>query len=355
MGNLPSLGETKAMPIETTFNLPSPLPSWPKSDTNGGGFGSGRINLGGLEVRQISKLQSTKWLTDSNLPHNYHVCYSQEARTGPWKKYGMNIYNLRPTSRGPQALGVSNKDTNISSCMPNKNQIEALLQTYSPVVYFHPDEPYLPSSVSWYFNNGVLLHDRGNESNPAPIDSNGMNLPQGGSSDGLYWLDLPSDKGSKVKVKRGDLHRSETCLQVKPMSGGTYTDIAIWVFYPFNGTARAKIKFINVNLGRIGEHVGDWEHLTLRISNFNGQLHSVYFSEHSKRIWVKTPELEFQDGNKPVVYSSLHGHAFYPKPGLVLQGSGLRSKTMMNTGERYEIVSTEYLGTILWTDFTRPI
>ncbi|RZC76123.1 hypothetical protein C5167_000278 [Papaver somniferum] len=490
MGNLLSLGETKAMPIETTFNLPLPLPSWPQSDTNGTGFGSGRINLGGLEVRQISTFNKI-WAIQEGGPDNrgasffepspiprgyfslgsycqpnnqplygwvlvgkdvgcikspslaipvdYKLIWSSEnsnlkqdgvgyiwspvppegynaignivtnSRDKPgldkircvrsdltdscehasivWGGDGINVYNLRPTSRGPQALGVSvgtfttemggtstpssstmsclkNSDSNLSSCMPNQNQIQTLFQTYSPLVYFHPDEPYLPSSVSWYFNNGVLLHDRGNESNPVPIDSNGMNLPQGGSSDGLYWLDLPSDKGSKEKVKKGDLQSSETYLQVKPMFGGTYTDIAIWVFYPFNGPARAKIKFINVNLGRIGEHVGDWEHLTLRISNFSGELHSVYFSEHSKGIWVNSPELEFQDGNKPVAYSSLHGHAFYPKPGLVVQGNGgigirndtAKSKTVMNTGERYEIVSAEYLGTIVeppWLNYAR--
>ncbi|MCL7046471.1 hypothetical protein MKW94_002903 [Papaver nudicaule] len=481
MGNLLSPVETKAIPIDTIFNLPSPLPSWPQSVINGGGFGSGRINLGGLEVQQISTFNKV-WAIEEGGPDNRGASFFEpspipdgyfslgsycqpnntslfgwvlvgkdDCCTGPpslaipvdykliwssensnlkqdgigyiwspvppegynavgnvltnshekpdlgkircvrsdltdscehdnfvWGRDGISIYNLRPTSRGPQALGVSvgtfttetngtntpsstlslsclkNRDFNLSACMPNRDQIEALMQTYSPLIYFHPDDP-----ISL-----LLLHERGKESNPVPVDSNGTNLPQGGSSDALYWLDLPSYKGSKERVMKGDLNTSETYLQVKPMFGGTYTDIAIWVFYPFNGPARAKIKFINVNLGRIGEHVGDWEHLTLRISNFSGQLHSVYFSEHSKGIWVNSPELEFENGNKPVAYSSLHGHAFYPKPGLVLQGSGgigirndtAKSKTTMDAGERYEIVSAEYLGTIsepAWLNYAR--
>ena len=34
-------------------------------------------------------------------------------------------------------------------------------------------------------------------------------------------------------------------------------------------------------LGSIGSHVGDWEHLTFRLSNFSGKLLRVYFSQHS--------------------------------------------------------------------------
>ncbi|OVA09336.1 Vacuolar protein sorting-associated protein 62 [Macleaya cordata] len=305
-----------------------------------------------------------------------------------WGVGGINVYGLRPTSRGTQALGVSvgtfvaeadgsqssfsalsclkNRDSNLS-CMPNLNQIQALVQTYSPWIYLHPDEAYLPSSASWFFTNGALLYKQGNESNPLSIDPKGSNLPQGGSDDGTYWLDLPIDKSSKERVKKGDLQSSESYLHVKPMLGATFTDIALWIFYPFNGPARAKVELINIPLGKIGQHVGDWEHLTLRINNFSGKLWSVYFSEHSKGVWVNASELEyFQGGNKVVAYSSLHGHAFYPKPGLVLQGNtslgiGIRndtakSKIMMNTGERYVVVSAEHLGTIIeppWLNYTR--
>lgn len=94
------------------------------------------------------------------------------------------------------------------------------------------------------------------------------------------------------------------------MLGATFTDIAIWVFYPFNGAAKAKLEIINVSLGKIGEHIGDWEHLTLRVSNFNGELTSVFFSQHSAGVWVSAPELEFQGGNKPVTYSALRSHSF---------------------------------------------
>ncbi|XP_010518022.1 PREDICTED: uncharacterized protein LOC104793366 [Camelina sativa] len=295
-----------------------------------------------------------------------------EADTWIWETNGVNISNLRPTTRGTQATGVSVgtftwqtqnspppslsclKNTNFDfSTMPNESQIKELFQTYSPWVYFHPDEDYLPSSVNWYFNNGALLYKRCEESKPIPIESNGSNLPQGGSNDGSYWLDLPIDKNGKERVKKGDLQSTKVYLHIKPMLGATFTDISIWIFYPFNGPARAKVKFVNLPLGRIGEHIGDWEHATLRISNFTGELWRVFLSQHSGGVWIEACDLEFQGGsNKPVAYASLHGHAMYPKPGLVLQGDdgvGIRndtakSKKVIDTGLGYEVIAAEYDG-----------
>ncbi|KAL6129692.1 hypothetical protein ACLB2K_073041 [Fragaria x ananassa] len=300
---------------------------------------------------------------------------------------GFNVYSLTPIDRGIQARGVpvgtflarngqaSSNDNNIAclkntntqpnTYMPNQSQIDALLQAYAPFIYFHPDEVYLPSSVGWFFTNGALLYNKDQEQNPVPIEPTGANLPQGGSNDGAYWLDLPVDQGGKDRVKKGDLPDAEANLHIKPMLGSTFTDIAIWIFYPFNGPARAKVQFFNVSLGKIGEHVGDWEHVTLRVSNFTGQLWSVYFSQHSKGIWVDASALEFQDGNKPVTYASLHGHAFYPKPGLVLQGSGgigirndtAKSKMVMDSGLRPSIMAAEYLGKAIieppWLNYCR--
>nr|XP_027084089.1 uncharacterized protein LOC113706384 [Coffea arabica] len=287
-----------------------------------------------------------------------------------------NVYSSRPSVRGIQAQGVgvntfivenesddnsssttiaclkNNNFSNFSS-MPNMQQVEALFQAYSPWIFLHPKENYFPSSVNWYFENGALLYTKGDESNPVAIQYNGANLPQGESNDGAYWLDLPVDENAKEKVKKGDLQSAEAYIQIKPMLGATFTDIAIWIFYPFNGPGTAKLGLIDIPLGRTGEHIGDWEHLTLRISNFNGILYKVYFSEHSKGIWVDAPLLEFHDGtNKPVAYSALSGHPNYPKPGLVLQGAGdvgirndaAKSDKFLDTGAKYSIVSAENLG-----------
>ncbi|KAI9104195.1 hypothetical protein K1719_023031 [Acacia pycnantha] len=288
---------------------------------------------------------------------------------GPGKSIDANEFNMyetRPTNRGIKAQGLlagtfiaqnggsisplsisclKNTNLNLES-MPNLQQIKAIIQAYSPIMYLHPNEEYLPSSVNWFFANGGLLYKRGHESQPTPIQPNGTNLPHGQKEAGSYWLDLPADETDKERVKRGDLQSFQAYLHIKPMFGGTFTDIVFWVYYPFNGPATVKVEFITVSLGKIGEHVGDWEHVTLRVSNFNGELKRVYFSEHSAGTWVDSSELEFDNKIKPVVYSSFHGHPFYPKPGIHLLGSDFTSKSdmVMDMGLGYEVISANYLG-----------
>ncbi|KAL8227970.1 hypothetical protein R6Q57_015554 [Mikania cordata] len=297
---------------------------------------------------------------------------------------GLNVYGSRPKDRGVLAVGVSTgsflvqnvggsaelsqpyclKNTkNTLMAMPNLSQIKALIEAYSPIIYFHPDEKYLPSTVNWFFQNGALLYQKGLETSPSPVKPDGSNLPQGGSDDGSYWLDLPADDSAKERIKKGDLDNANAYFHIKPMFGATFTDMAIWLFYPFNGPARAKVEFLNISLGKIGEHVGDWEHLTLRISNFDGSLKYVYFSEHSGGTLLDASQVEFENENKLVAYASLNGHAFYSKPGLVLQGNGrngirndtAKGKVVMDTGVRAEVVAVDHLTMVEppWLNYSR--
>ncbi|CAN8260797.1 unnamed protein product [Cochlearia groenlandica] len=305
-----------------------------------------------------------------------------EVDTWVWGIKEITISSLRPTNRGTEAKGVytgtfiyqqltfpapslfclRNTIFDLSN-MPNKDETQVLFQAFSPSIYFHPKEEFLPASVNWVFSNGALLYQKGNESNPVPVQPNGSNLPQGGSNDDLFWLDYPADKAARERVKRGDLENTKAYLHIKPMFGGTFTDIVVWLFSPFNGNARLKILFIkSMSLGDIGEHIGDWEHITLRISNFNGELWRVYFSEHSGGSLVDACDLEFEGGNnKPVVYSSLHGHAMFSRPGLVLQGqdgNGLRndmarSDKFLDTGVGYEVIAGPGIVEPPWLNYFR--
>lgn len=287
------------------------------------------------------------------------------------KSQSFNVWKTRPFERGMYQRGVSVgtficctslKEYLDISClknlnptfegMPNLNQVRALIGNYGPTVFFHPDEAYFPSSVPWFFKNGALLYQNG-DMKGEPIDIRGTNLPCGGENDGEYWIDLPTKENARETLKSGDIGTAKLYVHVKPALGGTFTDIVMWVFCPFNGPATIKVSFLNINLKKIGEHVSDWEHFTLRISNFSGELWQVYFSEHSGGKWVDASELEFIQGNKPIVYSSKHGHASYPHPGSYLQGSvagigvrndAARSKFFVDSSVKYEIIAAEYLG-----------
>ncbi|KAI3956573.1 hypothetical protein MKW92_015479 [Papaver armeniacum] len=286
-------------------------------------------------------------------------------------KFPFRVWETRPCHRGMMEKSVSVGTFFCSSCwsfggemniaclknlnptlhaMPNINQIHALIKHYGPTVFFHPDEIYLPSSLSWFFKNGALLYKKGDLVG-VPIDSMGLNLPCGGSNDREYWIDLPKDSNRNF-VKCGNLESAALYVHVKPALGGTFTDIVMWVFCPFNGPATLKIGVLNIALSKVGEHVCDWEHYTLRISNFTGELWSIYFSQHSGGEWVDACDLEFIEGNKAIVYSSKNGHASFPHPGNFLQGSlgiGVRndaakSKFYVDSSLKYEVVAAEYLG-----------
>ncbi|CAH9095682.1 unnamed protein product [Cuscuta europaea] len=258
-----------------------------------------------------------------------------------------NLSSLPPT---PACLRNTNQNFS-SAAMPNKTQIQTLMEAYGPLFYFHPDEKFLPSSVEWFFQNGALLvWKNGSSEAGVPVLLNGSNLPLNGTG---YWLDLPANATEKQRVKRGDVQNATAYVHVKSMFGGTFTDMAVWVFYPFNGPAFLKVGPETITLETIGEHTGDWEHVTLRINNFDGALESVFFSQHAGGVWVKAPQLEFLNAtNKPVVYASLHGHAAYPEKGENLLGSGLVKiknsaaigNVSMDTGLNFTLVSAECLG-----------
>lgn len=203
--------------------------------------------------------------------------------------------------------------------MPTMEQVKTIHQFFGPTVVFHPAETFLPSSVAWFFDSGAMLYSKDSSIPPVRIKSDGSNLPTGGTNDGAFWIDLPED-GSRDSVKMGNLESAEAYTHLKPVYGATYTDLQSWLFFPFNGPSTAKVGKINIPLGRMGEHVGDWEHYTLRVSNFTGELEAVYFSQHSKGEWVLAWDLEFNSANKPLVYVAKSGHPCYPHQGDHLQG-----------------------------------
>lgn len=239
----------------------------------------------------------------------------------------------------------------VFSSMPNAEQIHALMLNYGPVFYFHPDEVYFPSSVAWFFEQGALLCKK-DAKEPEKLACDGCNLPVGTLNEGELWIALPDGEIAET-IKKGNLASAKGYVQVKPMLGGTFTDLVIWVYYPFNGPSTAKLGIVDLPLGKIGEHVSDWEHVTLRTSNLSGHLRKVYFAQHSGGRWMNASEVEYACDNNVAVYSARSGHASYPHPGLVLQGNkriavGIRNDTapsdyILETAKNYEIISAAYL------------
>ncbi|GJY23109.1 vacuolar protein sorting-associated protein 62, partial [Tanacetum coccineum] len=159
------------------------------------------------------------------------------------------------------------------STRPTIKQIKTMITRFAPLIYFHPDEEYFPSSVPWFFKNGAQLFDP----KPHGITNNGDNLPRNGNLDSAF-LDLLSDQPLHDTVKKGSLADAVAYIHAKPVVTGSYTDIVVWLYYPFNGPAKLQLRPFIIPLGNAGQHVSDWEHM------------------------------------RPEVYASLHNHAHYNAP-----------------------------------------
>ncbi|KAJ9558518.1 hypothetical protein OSB04_013132 [Centaurea solstitialis] len=252
-----------------------------------------------------------------------------------WKKPRfIHIYTTKPVTRDQSVpvgtflarsnnsitnnlvcLKMVRKDSNLA--MPNSDQVRTMLGLYSPWVYFHPNEEYFPSTVLWFFKNGAELHEK--HIIPQPVVNDGENLPTNGTVDDAF-LDLPPNEPEKDKVKRGSLHDAVAYIHLKPALSGTYTDVAIWLYYPFNGGGKFQFGPFAIKLGKIGEH-------------------SIYLSQHGAGKWLTAHEFEFVNVTRPVVYSALHGHTHYATPNYHLHGTEYIDPRDIE--EFYEIVAAD--------------
>jgi hypothetical protein len=83
-----------------------------------------------------------------------------------------------------------------------------------------------------------------------------------------------------------------------------------WFFYTFNGD------IANFVPGSWGEHVGDWEHIILRVEDMQ-TITQVFYSAHSGQEWQDGQKLSFVPGTQhPIVYAARHSHANYIDNGV---------------------------------------
>ena len=207
----------------------------------------------------------------------------------------------------------------ISDRAPTLDELNQIIKKVAPRVYFHPDDEYGPSSVEWFLKRATLKQNDGSSrsADSAP-------LPAGGSDDGVYWLE-----GSKG-ARGGDL--STAVAYVNAKFKNNWLDIQFWFFYPYNGAGSAKVTVVNIDktipLDPLGQHGGDWEHVTCRVEPISRELRAMYLAQHSGGTWLTTGDIPRGGDGRPEVYSSRHGHASYSG-----EGSNLSNSTTQRTGD----------------------
>jgi hypothetical protein len=130
-------------------------------------------------------------------------------------------------------------------------------------------------------------------------------------SSGGYWLrttnQLATPSDYTLAVFAGHLSTAPVyAFWVEKQPGFRLVDLVYLFYYPYN---RGK-EVINTIWGN---HVGDWEHITVRL--IWGQPDSVYIAAHSFGSAVKWNSISKTNLTHPIIYSAWGSHGSWLTPG----------------------------------------
>lgn len=209
-----------------------------------------------------------------------------------------------------------------------EQELRDIVKRNCPYLVHHKDEKYHVSSVESYMERpGVTLYDLGENMADIGSDEELSHLPDQGKD--WYFKDRDASSGMFRPFSKKD---AKVYVHIKALPHSSFVDVQYWYFYPWNGAGRVRINSLIANkpvprdgfehsLGDLGEHEGDWEHVTYRVNTSekdpSAEVKSIFLSQHDGGKWLPPDELEVHDeltGRKRF-YSSLNGHAAYAKAG----------------------------------------
>ncbi|MCY1082512.1 Vps62-related protein [Archangium lansingense] len=172
---------------------------------------------------------------------------------------------------------------------------------FAPLIWLHGEEYYFPSSIGFFLPN---VH----ESNGYMVTNQALGCD---SCTDPQFLDGQRPNTTSVPIYAEIINRTQ---------GGqptNITDIVYWTFYPYNNGKRVCIGWYSPwgcvgGYSTFGNHVGDWEHLTVRF--VEGRPSQVFLSQHSGG-----QTFNFGDKNNLAlagfhaeVYAAQGSHGIYP-------------------------------------------
>ncbi len=167
---------------------------------------------------------------------------------------------------------------------------EALV-TYAPRVWMDSGEKYFPSTVEFAFAEMTRFAD----------------------GEGKYWVRSTEALGSPsdtLPFFGGDLDNAPVYAFYAD-KGMDVVDLVYFFWYPYN---RGKEVVDTI----WGNHVGDWEHITVRLLRGEDDVLSpsqIYLSAHSFGGVYEWGEVEHFEETHPVVYSAEGSHGVWSTPG----------------------------------------
>lgn len=256
-----------------------------------------------------------------------------------------------------------------------------VIEKYAPTIYLHPYDNHHPMAVEEFLSQCSMLDQSGNvlKSNLTPGDL----ATYSSASNYLRFTNgvFPSDTNEFetgdpiVPASTPGWGQSNAPIYVKTIDYGSYIDLKFYMFYGINGfqTFQAgilvglKTQPYLFDWANFALHQGDWEHVTVRISEDTTRLLGVFYSQHGNAAWVPNPQL---DGTHPIVYSAWNSHANFPNSGIIiddviinspgilplswLKVANITTNTDGGTISSYHQPNPYYPNGITWTPWQNP-
>ena len=218
------------------------------------------------------------------------------SRGGPTNTFAANNSHNAPTEAVYTLEGLLAEQAASRPAKPAENAEDKLrlLTVHAPRVWLAPGEEYYPSSVEWAFP--YLTRNE--------IDEQ-------------YWLRtkqaLESPSDHSLEVFKG--HLASAPVYAFWVEKGMHVDLVYFFYYPYN---RGKSVLDTI----WGNHVGDWEHITVRLfwsydsgsETWSRQPHRIYISAHNFG-GVYRWRAVTKEKTHPVVYSAKGSHGCWKDPG----------------------------------------
>lgn len=216
----------------------------------------------------------------------------------------------------------------------SNGQLHDLITRHAPVIHFHPEEAFFPSSIEWYLARAKLIHAAtGQTLNWHPSPAQLPTDPPDPAKPERLWLTLDENLAGpplephlapQDDPRRGDPDHAPAYVRAVHLPELGVTDLQFWMFYPFDGPGLARVR--PAELGAIrtdqvlslwpgGMHEADWELAVVRIDHATLEPSGVILSQHRDGDVLLGHEalagLERDAEGRIQLYSSLYGHATY--------------------------------------------
>ncbi|CAG7853035.1 SubName: Full=Uncharacterized protein {ECO:0000313/EMBL:CCA75388.1} [Serendipita indica DSM 11827] len=144
-----------------------------------------------------------------------------------------------------------------------------LAKKYAPQFRFHKDEVYFPSTVEYFVNGPVTVKDSSGKVVATKMDTasdNGV---------GTYMsTDVNANLNEFLRGQNPSSTQTSTYVFIAPKDNGV-VDLYYWIYCPYNLGKKIPV------LGWMGNHVGDWERITIR--TVNGVATSIDYHAHDDK------------------------------------------------------------------------